>query len=223
MPSNRERVLERLRGAQLTHASAALPALNDAALFANYPTREDLLEHFAEKLIGLKGEFFRVHDAQQAALRVQELLVSFSNKTTELGLCQAHPLVHEVLAHEPWLQEHAKMISPDLPHDIFARYECGVTAADFLIARTGSIVLNAASAGGRRLSVLPPLHIVLATAAQAVASLEDALARADKTAASYMTIITGPSRTSDIEKILVLGAHGPKRLAVIVSDNDFVR
>ena len=221
MPSTRERVLERLRAAQHAHADVALPELSDAAIFANYPAREVLLERFAEKLAGLKGEFFRVDNAQQAATRVHELLVSFSNQNKELCLYQAHPLVHEVLSHEPWLQEHAETISSDLPHDIFARYECGITVADFLIARTGSIVLNAASASGRRLSVLPPLHIVLAKAAQVVASLEDALARVDKTRASYMTIITGPSRTSDIEKILVLGAHGPKRLAVIVIDNDF--
>lgn len=164
-----------------------------------------------------------MENMKQAAVRVQDLLFSFSTQTKELCLCQAHPLVHEVLAHEPWLKERADMISSDLPHEVFARYECGITVADFLIARTGSIVLNAASAGGRRLSVLPPLHIVLATSAQVVASLEDALARIDKATSSYMTIITGPSRTSDIEKILVLGAHGPKRLVVIVIDNNFAQ
>lgn len=219
MPSTRERVLERLRAAQRAHAEATLPQLSDAAIFANYPAREALLERFAEKLAGLRGEIFRVDNAKQAATRVQELLFSFSNQRKELCLCQAHPLVHEVLSHEPWLQERTRLIDSSLPHDLFARYECGVTVADFLIARTGSIVLNAESAGGRRLSVLPPLHIVLATSKQVVASLEDALARVDKATASYMAIITGPSRTSDIEKILVLGAHGPKRLAVIVIDN----
>jgi L-lactate dehydrogenase complex protein LldG len=95
-----------------------------------------------------------------------------------------------------------------------------LTAVDFLVARTGSIVLSSITAGGRRLSVLPPFHIAIASAAQLVPSLDEALRiyqqRGEPNRSSYATIITGPSRTSDIEKILVLGAHGPKRLAVIV-------
>jgi L-lactate dehydrogenase complex protein LldG len=57
---------------------------------------------------------------------------------------------------------------------------------------------------------------------QLVISLDEAMAgyqqRSEFDRSSYATIITGPSRTSDIEKILVLGAHGPKRLAVIVME-----
>ena len=70
---------------------------------------------------------------------------------------------------------------------------------------------------GRRLSVLPPLHVVLATEDQLVASLEDGLAHLRKQEDwSYAAFVTGPSRTADIEKILVLGAHGPRRLVVIL-------
>ncbi len=214
MNTNREHILQRLRGAMQTNASTFLPAANDAALFANHPAQENLLERFGAKLAALRGEFYHVRDLREAALRVKELLsATVSEKKC---LRQRHALLDELLAQEPWLQMHTTPLPDDLANENFAQYEAGLTVADFLIARTGSVVLNAASAGGRRLSVLSPLHIVLATAGQVVASLDEAFAQSKNAATSYMTIISGPSRTSDIEKILVLGAHGPKRLAVIV-------
>lgn len=215
----RERILQRLRSAAHSHANVEAPAISDAALFANHPVKDDLIERFAAKLLALKGEFFRVRDAREAAVCVKELLSGFAASVPRVCLRQRHDLIDAVIAHEPWLHAHTTLLPRDLPNEEFAQYEAGLTGADFLVARTGSIVLNAASAGGRRLSVLPPLHIVIARAAQVVASLDEAFARMNDIAAtSYMTIITGPSRTSDIEKILVLGAHGPKRLAVIVMD-----
>jgi L-lactate dehydrogenase complex protein LldG len=216
MDSNRERILQRLRGATHSTPRATLPASNDAAIFANHPGHEDLIERFGAKLVTLKGEFFRVRDLHEAAARVRELLTAAAASSSAC-LRQRADLIDELVARDPWLQTHTTPLTHDLPNERFAQYEAGLTAADFLIARTGSIMLDAAGAGGRRLSVLPPLHIVIATAAQVVASLDEAFFQIKKMPpASYLTIITGPSRTSDIEKILVLGAHGPKRLAVIV-------
>ena len=96
----------------------------------------------------------------------------------------------------------------------------GITACDALVAQTGSILLTARSAGGRALSVLPPHHLVVAQMNQLVADLPAALellsARYDGNFPSFATFITGPSRTGDIERILVLGAHGPRLLTVIL-------
>lgn len=100
------------------------------------------------------------------------------------------------------------------------RCDVGVTVCDALIAQTGSILLTTASAGGRTLSVLPPHHVVIATREQLLPDLTagyDLLhAKYGKTLPSFITLITGPSRTGDIERILVLGAHGPKKLTVIL-------
>jgi L-lactate dehydrogenase complex protein LldG len=121
-----------------------------------------------------------------------------------------------LLAENVQIVDRQKISSPDV-----ADFTVSITAVDFLVARTGSIVSSTTTAGGRRLSVLPPFHIAIATAAQLVVSLDEALKiyheRGEANRASYAAIITGPNRTSDIEKILVLGAHGPKRLAVIVA------
>jgi len=94
-----------------------------------------------------------------------------------------------------------------------------ITLADALIAQTGSVFVSA-SCGGRGASVVAPTHIVYAFAKQLVPDLVTALrnatadGRLDKN--SYACVISGSSRTADIEKILVQGAHGPMRLVVIV-------
>lgn len=96
--------------------------------------------------------------------------------------------------------------------------ELGVTGCDCLVAQTGSIFVSTCSAGGRALSVLPPVHLVVARREQLVPDLAAAFAllrqRYGGRWPSSLSLITGPSRTADIEKILVMGAHGPKRLAL---------
>jgi L-lactate dehydrogenase complex protein LldG len=98
--------------------------------------------------------------------------------------------------------------------------DAGITGCDALVAQTGSIMVSARSAGGRALSVLPPHHIVIAQRGQIVPDLASALRGARERYApkwpSFLSFITGPSRTGDIERILVLGAHGPKRLTVLI-------
>ena len=100
--------------------------------------------------------------------------------------------------------------------------DLGVTGCDCLIARTGSIAVCTRSAGGRALSVLPPVHLVIARRDQLVPDLTAALAlwqqRYDRHWPSNLSVITGASRTGDIEKILVMGAHGPKRLVLYFAD-----
>jgi len=103
----------------------------------------------------------------------------------------------------------------------FTAMQAGITSCEYLIARTGSVMISSASESGRQLNVFPPIHIVIAHANQLVDYPEDALKCIEKTfknsLPSAITTITGPSRTADIEKTLVLGAHGPKELVVFLS------
>ncbi len=100
------------------------------------------------------------------------------------------------------------------------RCDASITECDALIAQTGSVLLTTRSGGGRALSVLPPHHVVIARHAQLLPDLPAAYAllhqRYSAAWPSFMTLITGPSRTADIERILVLGAHGPKRLTIFL-------
>jgi L-lactate dehydrogenase complex protein LldG len=99
------------------------------------------------------------------------------------------------------------------------RCDVGITECDALIAQTGSVLVTSRSAGGRALSALPPHHIVLARRDQLLPDLPEAFAYVKRVYGerypSFISLITGPSRTGDIERILVLGAHGPKKLTII--------
>ena len=105
----------------------------------------------------------------------------------------------------------------------FMQISAGITSCEMLVARTGSVIVNTAGDSGRQMHVFPPIHIVLAKASQIVAFPGDALEamrrKYKENLPSAMTIITGPSRTADIEKTLVLGAHGPKELIIFVDQS----
>jgi L-lactate dehydrogenase complex protein LldG len=98
--------------------------------------------------------------------------------------------------------------------------DAGISACESLVAQTGSILVSSDTCGGRALSILPHVHVVIATVDQVVSTLADALhdarARHAGRLPSMLSFITGPSRTGDIERILVLGAHGPKELILLL-------
>ncbi len=96
--------------------------------------------------------------------------------------------------------------------------EVGLTGCEYLIAHTGSVMISSAQEGGRQIFIYPPVHIVIANKNQLVPYLEDAYYEIQnkykKNLPSQVSLISGPSRTADIEKTLILGAHGPRELHV---------
>ncbi len=103
------------------------------------------------------------------------------------------------------------------------KIDAGITFCDFLVARFGSVVVSSALSSGRKIFAFPEAHIVFATASQVVPEMKDALSGMKKkypeSLPSQITVIRGPSRTADIEKTLVMGAHGPRELYVFVVDD----
>jgi len=93
--------------------------------------------------------------------------------------------------------------------------EIGVTLADVAVAETGSLVIAAKQRRTRLNSLAPPVHLALIEPQNTVASLEDAF---DRIPAETSVIVSGPSRTADVEGIMVMGVHGPKRLLVVGID-----
>ena len=102
----------------------------------------------------------------------------------------------------------------------FESMQAGITGCELLVARTGSVLVSSATESGRQMNVFPPVHIVLAHVSQLVDYLDEALVclqeKYDNSLPSTISTITGPSRTADIEKTLVLGAHGPKEFIVFL-------
>jgi L-lactate dehydrogenase complex protein LldG len=188
MTGARERILSRVRDA-MRAAAPRPPAPSGAPLFAPVTNPE---QRFREEFLALKGEF---SDSKES---LRGLLAGFTRIATD----GSELVRQEVGAGTASVRE----------------AELGVTACDCLIAQMGAIVVTPKSAGGRALSVLPPVHLVIARRDQILPDLAAALAfirrRYDGHWPSTLSIIAGPSRTGDIEKIIVMGAHGPKRLVV---------
>ncbi|MBZ5536680.1 MAG: lactate utilization protein [Acidobacteriia bacterium] len=103
--------------------------------------------------------------------------------------------------------------------EALSKCQLGITGCDAVIAETATMVLSHAGFGGRSISLLPECHVVVAYRAQVFISLDDWMNSQSFTRAtlpSCTTFITGPSRTADIEKVLVTGVHGPLRLVLML-------
>lgn len=106
--------------------------------------------------------------------------------------------------------------------EAIATTDAGITAADYALADTGSLVIFTESNESRLLSLLPPCHIAVIESSRIVASLDDVfrLRPLPGAESSAMVVITGPSRTADIEMRLVRGVHGPGEIHVIILEED---
>jgi len=107
----------------------------------------------------------------------------------------------------------------DLSRDELFTCDAGVTTAQWGIAETGTLVLESARERSRLASLVPPMHVALLSTSCICASLADALARVD-VASHTITLITGPSRTSDIELTLVVGVHGPQVVHILLLEEE---
>ncbi len=175
---------------------------------------EEQITLFAQNSAALKTELHRVGSPAEAAEHLNQLAreVGWHRVATH-----PHPLALPLAEKVPLPR---LVVGPGYAVTDMESCDAAITGCDFLVAQTGSLLISSASAGGRALSVLPPHHIVIASASQMVPDLGTALHQARLRYArewpSFLSFITGPSRTGDIERILVLGAHGPKRLTVFL-------
>lgn len=220
--STRDTILQRIREALSApvqghaHAAPVHHAEGEARqwLPAVGATSNEWLTRFEQQAAVLKAEFVVVGSVDEAHLKLREIAASDGWKrfATHEGMLTS-PLATALGL--PVLQ-----VAPGYDVKEFEACDAGITECDALVAQTGSVLLTARSGGGRALSVLPPHHIVIARHDQLVPDLPAAYAllheRYDRAWPSMMTLITGASRTGDIERILVLGAHGPKKLTIIL-------
>lgn len=167
----------------------------------------------------LKTEFVDCSDLEMAARHLNRLAQEHGWKRVAIhrGL-----VIDAVCGRTGWQDSPAVLpIEPGYDRHALEACEAGVTECECLVAQTGSVCVTTRSSGGRALSVLPPHHVVVARRDQIVPDLTAAyelLARRYAAGGypSFVGFITGPSRTGDIERILVLGAHGPKKLTVLL-------
>jgi L-lactate dehydrogenase complex protein LldG len=175
---------------------------------------EEQLSLFRKMAIDLKAEVVVVKGEPELMQAIQSMAAVEGWKKVGIHSGNLTDLVNRSLGLPKCLT--------DVPYETADLENCdaGISECDALVAQTGSVLVTNRSAGGRALSVLPPHHVVLARETQIVADLPEAFALLKRKYApnypSFISFITGPSRTGDIERILVLGAHGPKRLTVLL-------
>ncbi len=223
MPNDsRQLILQRIRRALSVKAPARHLAGTIAATSGHKPqdwlppvpsSKAELISLFEKNSLDLKTEIRRCADA--AAVPSELAVLARENGWRSVG---SH---HFTLGNEAMSALDLPTVFTDRPYETadLERCDAGISGCDCLIAQTGGILVTSASAGGRVLSVLPPHHVVIASTGQLVGDLADAFAVLRKnhgTPPAFASFITGPSRTGDIERILVLGAHGPKKLTVLL-------
>jgi L-lactate dehydrogenase complex protein LldG len=205
----KEQILKKIRKALLEKRDNPYPNLEEMPL---YPETDEMLEvMFAEELTKVSGTFVYC-----------ESEISFIENILQLA---EEKKWRKIYCWEPALQDLLKTYEyPFYATDKdFELAEVGLTLCDALIARNGSVLLSNGSLAGRRLSIYPHQHVVVAYASQLVLDLKDAFKlikeKYGNNIPTMLSVTTGPSRTADIEKTLVLGAHGPKELFVFLLDD----
>ena len=141
----------------------------------------------------------------------------------QLNALVGHESWKKVFCREEKLREKLKENGFDSFSDTdLGDCEAAVTTCEALVARTGSIVLSSAGPSGRTVSVYAPVHICIAYTDQLVYDCRDGLMaikeRYTQQLPSLFTFATGPSRTADIEKTLVVGVHGPREVYLFLVD-----
>jgi hypothetical protein len=160
-----------------------------------------VIDEFIAAVIADGGQAERVPDAAAARAHVAGLMGAGAT----LCFWAGDPLVQAI--------DPASLGTVSAPQDAVT----GITGADFGVARTGTVVLTYGEGRSRATGLLPDLHVALLAADRILPTLHEAIARVYAgEAPRAMTLVTGASATSDIEKIRVTGAHGPRRVAIVV-------
>ena len=206
----KENILKKIRKA-LTQ-STPLPFPSSEGNSSVYkPGRQELEIEFGEQFSKLLGKFVYCADGKE----LHEQL------TTLIALNKWEKIHYQANEMQQVLSEsfRAAPVHPDLKSA-----DAAITTCEALVARTGSMIMTSAQPSGRTTSVYAAIHICIAYTDQLVYDVRDGLQlireKYKGKMPSLVTFATGPSRTADIEKTLVVGVHGPKEVYVFLVERN---
>jgi len=204
----RENILKKIKKALSNSTPLPFPQ-SEGSSSVYQPSQEDLGLEFAQRFTNLQGKFVFCENYKELVNQLNQVI---SNNKWEKIYCKEEGL-RKVLTENQF---------NNYSHNDLASCDTAITTCEWLVARTGSIVMSAAQESGRTVSVYAPVHICIAHTSQLVYDVKDALLKAREKYSgnlpSLITFATGPSRTADIEKTLVVGVHGPKEVYVFLVD-----
>ena len=206
--SSKENILKKIRQALVNPVPVPFPKSEGNNSVFQLPI-ENLEIQFAEEFTKLLGKFaFCVNETDLK----NQLKLLIAEKKWENIYCREETLFHIISQSADYTIDHTSLADCD----------ASVTTCEFLVARTGTIVLSSAQQSGRTVSVYAPVHICIAYTDQLVYDIKQALLllkeKYSNNIPSSITFATGPSRTADIEKTLVVGVHGPKEVYLFLVD-----
>jgi L-lactate dehydrogenase complex protein LldG len=208
--TSKEKVLKKIRDALIEKTDPPYPILDmEASVYE--PLTEPLDVTFAEELVKVAGKFGYCESEDEFISFLQAYILE-----------QDWPVM---FCYDEQIQNLLKQggIPFESEPEKITEMKLGITRCEYLIARLGTVMVSSNVSPGRKMTVFPEIHIVVAYSSQLVPDLKDALKNIRKkyqdNFPSLISLVTGPSRTADIEKTLVLGAHGPKELYVFLIED----
>jgi len=214
--TQRERILARLRNAPRQE----LPRPPSAAPPSAAPARGERAARLKSRMEAVRAEVHLIPsetwiDRLKEILAVRSVATLLYAPQTAIGEALRHAWGTDA-AGPPELVAYAGPVET-FKERLFA-VEAAVTTAAGAVADTGAIILRPTAAEPRLMSLVPPIHIAVLRAEDIFASLDDAMAAGNwpSDMPTNMLLISGPSKTADIELILAFGVHGPKELIVLV-------
>jgi L-lactate dehydrogenase complex protein LldG len=220
MSNAREAILARVRAAleNPSHLPAAPDGVDnriEQGLAAAAPKdHQGLALQFKKEVETVSGECYILSSVHAAAEKLADLLRLAPPAGIALDGDPVSRAAAEKLHEFPIFD--AAELSPSERRSRLAMTPAGLVTADFGIADTGTVILQFDAARSGWAHVLPETIFTLLPADRLLPNLHAFTRQADRERAKKMVLITGPSRTADIEKILILGAHGPRRLVVLI-------
>jgi len=207
----RERILQKVRTALGREAGQAAPSLPPARLPIPETDPETRILRFSKAVVNLAGKIYRTDSGSDACSYASALLQGKAS----------------VASNAPFLQECGITALPGVRTGVrdeaelrrlCAVADVGITCADFALADTGTLVMISSTAEARMVSLLPPVHLAVLPGERILSGLEELFTRLPEPGrrASSMVFITGPSRTADIEQILIRGVHGPGEIHIVI-------
>jgi L-lactate dehydrogenase complex protein LldG len=205
--SAKENILKKIRKALSTSTPLPFPQ-SEGNNSVYLPSQKEWELQFAEEFTRLQGKFI--------------FCLNFEELTEQLTALLKNNNWQNIFCNEPPLKQQFNKLGISCTANL-PDCNASITSCEALVARTGSIVLSTASESGRTSSVYAPVHICIAYTHQLVYDIKDALqlvkSKYNNHLPSLISFATGPSRTADIEKTLVVGVHGPKEVYVFLLDS----
>jgi L-lactate dehydrogenase complex protein LldG len=222
MSGSRDAILERVRQAVTEGNRAGVtPGLPGRGSVGYQGAGTDPVHRFCERLTAAGGKPHVVADVDAAAKRVVEITQARPARRALLG---RGPILDQLQLAER-LRECGldvaivDALEPSTQRDTFFQADVGISGVAWAIAETGTLVVASRPQEPRSLSLLPPVHIAVLHRDQILPDLLDLFADLEGDKArlpSCLTLITGPSKTGDIELKLVTGVHGPGEIHVVL-------